>query len=183
MKLFPIANDLNPYLLFLYLFQRAKGSTSVVTLVQTCSKVTISTPSLFPIANDLNHYLLFMYLFQRVIWSHFCSNLLQGNKLNTFFVSDCKWSQPLPLVLVLVSAGQRVINIWSRSCSDLLQGNKLHTFFVFDCEWYQPLPLVLVLVKAGQRVNIWSRSCSDLLQGNKLDTFVSFVRINYKVLI
>jgi hypothetical protein len=64
MKLLPIANDLNPYLLFLYLFQQAKGSTSVVALVQTYSKVTNSTPSLFPIANDLNPYLLFMYLFQ-----------------------------------------------------------------------------------------------------------------------
>jgi hypothetical protein len=47
------------------LFQRAKGSTSVVAPVQTCSKVTNSTPSLFPIANDHNPYLLFMYLFQR----------------------------------------------------------------------------------------------------------------------
>jgi hypothetical protein len=57
-----IANDLNSYLLFLNLFQRAKGSTSIVILVQTWSKVTNSTPSL---ANDLYPYLLFMYLFQR----------------------------------------------------------------------------------------------------------------------
>jgi hypothetical protein len=61
----PIANDLNPYLMFLNLFQRAKGSTSVVAPVQTCTKVTNSTSSLFLIANDLNPYLLFMYLFQR----------------------------------------------------------------------------------------------------------------------
>jgi hypothetical protein len=59
-----IANDLNPYFLFLNLFQQAKGSTSVVAPIQTCSKVTNSTPSLFPIVNDLNPYLLFMYLFQ-----------------------------------------------------------------------------------------------------------------------
>jgi hypothetical protein len=100
MKLLLIANDLNPYLLFLNLFQRAKGSTYVVAPVQTCFKV---------------------------------------EKLDTFFVSDCEWSQPLPLVHVLVLVGQRV-NICSRSCSDLLQGNKLNTFFVSDCEWSQPLP-------------------------------------------
>jgi hypothetical protein len=69
MKLLPIANDLNPYLLFLYLFQQAKGSTSVVALVQTYSKVRNSTPYLFPIANDINPYLLFMYLFQLAKWS------------------------------------------------------------------------------------------------------------------
>jgi hypothetical protein len=139
-----IANDLNPYLLFLNLFQRAKGSTSV--------------------------------------HSRSCSDLLRGNKLNIFFVSDCELSQPLSLVHVLVSAGKRV-NIWSRSCSDLLKGNKLNTYFVSDCEWSQPLPLVLALVSAGQRVNIGSLSCSDLLQGNKLNTFVSLVWIHYKVLI
>jgi hypothetical protein len=100
-------------------------------------------------------------------------DLLRCNKLNTFFVSNCEWSQPLPLVLVLVSAGQRV-NICSRSCSDLLQGNKLNTFFVSNCQWSQPLPLVLVLVSAGQRVNIYSCSSSDLLQGNKLNTFFVF---------
>jgi hypothetical protein len=61
-----IANDLNPYLLFLNLFQQAKESTSVVAPIQTYFKVTNTTPSLFPIANDLNPYLLFMYLFQRV---------------------------------------------------------------------------------------------------------------------
>jgi hypothetical protein len=61
--LFPIANDLNPYLLFMYLFQRVKGSTSQVAPVQIYSKVTNLTPSLFPIANDLNPYLLFLYLF------------------------------------------------------------------------------------------------------------------------
>jgi hypothetical protein len=132
MKLLPIAN-LNPYLLFLYLylFQQAKGSTSIVTPVQTCFKVTNLTPSLFSIANDLNPYLLFLVLLsagQRVnIWSHLCSDLLQGNKLNTLFVSDCEWSQLLPLVLVLVLAGQRV-NVCSRFCSHPLQGNKLNTF-------------------------------------------------------
>jgi hypothetical protein len=113
---------------------------------------------------------------QRVnICSRSNSDLLQGKKLNTFFVFDWEWSQPLPLDHVLVSVGQRV-NIWSRSCSNLLQGNKLHTFFVFDCEWSQPLPLVLVLISEGQRVNIWSCSCSDLIHGNKLNTFVSLVR-------
>jgi hypothetical protein len=96
--------------------------------------------------------------------------------------SNCQWSQPLSLVLVLVLAGWRV-NIRSRSCSDPLQGNKLNIFFVSDCEWSQPLPFVIVLISAGQRVNIWSRSCSDLLQGNKLNTFVSLARINYKILI
>jgi hypothetical protein len=65
MELLPIANDLNPYLLFLYLFQRDKGSTFVVALVQTFSKVTNLTPSLLSIAKDLNPYLLFVYLFQR----------------------------------------------------------------------------------------------------------------------
>jgi hypothetical protein len=119
---------------------------------------------------------------QRVsICSRSCSDPLQGNKLNTFFVFDCERSRPLPLVHVHVSAGKRV-NIWSHFCSDLLQGNNLNTF-VSDCEWSQPLPLLLVLVSVGQRVNIWSRSCSDLLQGNKLNTFVSLVQINYKVLI
>jgi hypothetical protein len=49
----------------MYLFQRAKGSTSEVTPVQTCSKVTNLTPSLFPIVNDLSPYLLFLYLFQQ----------------------------------------------------------------------------------------------------------------------
>jgi hypothetical protein len=51
--------------LFMYLFQRAKGSTSKITPIQTCSKLTNLTLSLFPIANDLNPYLLFLYLFQR----------------------------------------------------------------------------------------------------------------------
>jgi hypothetical protein len=88
MKLLPNANDLNSYLLFLYLFQRAKGKTSIVAPVQTWSKVTNLTPSLIPIANDLNPYLLFLYLFQGGqsvnIWSRSYSDLLQGNKLNTF---------------------------------------------------------------------------------------------------
>jgi hypothetical protein len=137
MKLLQIANDLNPYLLFL--FQRVK-----LVLVSVGQRVNIC--------------------------SHSCSDLLQGNKLNTFFISDCEWSQLLPLVHVLVSAGKRV-NIWSRSCSELLQGNKLNNFFVFNCEWSQPLPLVFVLDLVGQMVSIWSRFCSDLLQGNKLNNF------------
>jgi hypothetical protein len=140
---------------------------------------------ILPIANDPNTYLSFLNISvgQRVnMCCRSYSYLLQSNKLNTLFVSDCEWSQPLPLVHVLVSAGKRV-NIWSRSSLDLLQGNKLNTYFASNCEWSQPLPLVLVLVSAGQRVNIWSRSYSDLLQGNKLNTFVSLVRINYKILI
>jgi hypothetical protein len=63
-SLFSIANDLKPNLLFMYLFQRAKGSTSEVAYVRTCSEVTNLTP-LFPIANGLSPYLLFLYLFQR----------------------------------------------------------------------------------------------------------------------
>jgi hypothetical protein len=90
----PIANDLNPYLMFLNLFQRAKGSTSVVALVQTCSKVTKSSPSLFPIAKDLNPYLLFMYLFQRAKGSTSevapVQTCFKVTKLNTFFVFDCE---------------------------------------------------------------------------------------------
>jgi hypothetical protein len=61
-SLFPIANNLNPYLLFMYLFQGVKASMSEVA--PACSKVTNLTP-FFPIANDLNPHLLFLFLFQR----------------------------------------------------------------------------------------------------------------------
>jgi hypothetical protein len=96
-----------------------------------------------------------------VIWIG-CHRSCTALNLIDEITSDCQWSQLLSLVLVLVSAGQRV-NFCSRSCSDLLLGNKLNTFFVSDWEWSQPLSLVLVLVLAGQRVNIWSRSYSYLV--------------------
>jgi hypothetical protein len=123
----------------------------------------------------LSIFLLHAWLIMDWVWSFMYWNLIDE------ITSNCQWSQLLSLVLVLISAGQRV-NICSHSCPYLLQGNKLNTFFISNCEWSQLLPLVLVLVFAGQRVDIWNHSCSDLFQVNKLNTFVSLVWINYKVL-
>jgi hypothetical protein len=95
MKFLPIANDLNPYLLFLYLFQRAQGSTSVVAPVQTCSKVTKLAPYLFLIVNDLNPYLLFLYFFQRA----------KGSTSNVALVQTCSKVTNLTPFVVWTSLG------------------------------------------------------------------------------